>query len=91
MPATENVPTFQEMGQDLELNVTRGIVMPKGSPQEARDTLEDALEALSQDETYISQTNAAGADVSFRGQDDYSAYLSTLDATVKSLSSVLAE
>lgn len=91
VPATETVPTFAELGQDLELNVTRGIVMPKGAPPEARDTLEAALKDLSQDETYISQTNAAGADVSFRGQDDYSAYLKTLDTTVKSLSSVLAE
>lgn len=89
--ATENVPTFKELGKDLELNVTRGIVMPKGSPQEARDAMEAALEALSQDAAYIEQTKGAGADVQFRGQDDYSAYLGRLDATVKSLSSVLAQ
>jgi tripartite-type tricarboxylate transporter receptor subunit TctC len=64
--------------------------MPKGAPQEIRDTLEAALEALSQDPTYIEQTNNAGADVSFRGQDAYTTYLGNLDATVKSLSAVLA-
>jgi tripartite-type tricarboxylate transporter receptor subunit TctC len=89
--ATQDVPTLTELGQDLELNVTRGIVMPKGSPQEARDAMEAALEALSKDPTYIEQTKGAGADVLFRGQDDYSAYLGRLDATVKSLSSVLAQ
>lgn len=88
--ATPDVPTFKETGQDLELNVTRGIVMPKGSPQEARDALEAALQAMSQDPTYIEQTNNAGADVLFRGQEDYGTYLSNLNDTVVSLSEVLA-
>jgi tripartite-type tricarboxylate transporter receptor subunit TctC len=89
--ATQDVPTFTELGQDLELNVTRGIVMPKGSPQEARDAMEAALETLSKDKTYIDQTKGAGADVLFRGQDEYSAYLGRLDATVQSLSAVLTQ
>lgn len=85
-----DVPTFAELGADLELQVTRGIVMPKGAPQEARDKMEAALEELSKDETYIEQTNNAGAAVMFRGQEAYSAYLAKLDETVKSLSEVLA-
>ena len=88
--ATPDVPTFKESGQDLELNVTRGIVMPKGAPQDARDALEAALQALSEDPTYIEQTNNAGADVLFRGQEDYRTYLSNLNDTVGSLSAVRA-
>lgn len=88
--AAPDVPTFTEFGHDLELNVTRGIVVPKDTPQEVRDTLEAALQKLSQDPTYIKQTNNVGADVGFRGQDAYRAYLTKLDETVKSLSSVLA-
>lgn len=88
---TPDVPTFMELGADLELNVTRGIVMPKGAPQEARDKMEAALKALSEDETYIEQTTNAGASVMFRGQDGYRTYLEKLDATVKSLSEVLAQ
>ncbi len=88
---TPDVPTFMELGADLELNVTRGIVMPKGAPQEARDKMEAALEALSKDEAYIEQTKNAGASVMFRGQDGYRAYLEKLDATVTSLSEVLAQ
>ncbi|MCA0922522.1 Bug family tripartite tricarboxylate transporter substrate binding protein [Pseudooceanicola nanhaiensis] len=90
MAATPDVPTFMELGSDLELNVTRGIVMPKGAPQEAKDKLEAALEELSKDATYIEQTNNAGAEVMFRGQEGYATYLSKLDETVKSLSEVLA-
>ena len=58
-----DVPTFKELGADLELAVTRGIVMPKGSPEEARDTLEAALGELAQDEDFVEQVNNAGAEV----------------------------
>lgn len=90
LDATPNVATFTELGHDLELAVTRGIVMPKGAPQEVRDTLEAALSELSKDPTYIQQTVNAGADVDFRGQDAYRAYLTKLGTTVTSLASVLA-
>nr|WP_321525557.1 tripartite tricarboxylate transporter substrate binding protein [uncultured Cohaesibacter sp.] len=85
-----DVPTFAELGADIELSVTRGIVMPKDTPQEARDKMEAALKALAADETYIKQTNNAGAEVDFRGQVDYNKYLSKLDKTVSELAEVLA-
>ncbi|MFW2589395.1 Bug family tripartite tricarboxylate transporter substrate binding protein [Sagittula sp. SSi028] len=90
LDAVPDVPTFKELGSDLELMVTRGIVMPGGAPEAARATMEAALEELSKDPTYIEQTNNAGADVMFRGQEGYRDYLAALDATVKSLSEVLA-
>ena len=85
-----DVPTLQELGADLELMVTRGIVMPEGSPQEARDTLEQALDELSQDETFVQQLRNAGAEVQFRGQQEYEEYLSNLDATIQRLADRLA-
>ncbi|PQO24874.1 tripartite tricarboxylate transporter substrate binding protein [Rhodobacteraceae bacterium WD3A24] len=88
---TPDVPTFTEMGSDLELLITRGIVMPEGSPQEARDTLEGALEELAADEDFVQQVNNAGAEVSFRGQEDYVTYLTGLTETVERLSSALAQ
>ncbi len=91
MEQTPDIPTFAELGaEDLELMITRGIVMPKGSPQEARDTLEAALEALAQDEAFIEQVNNAGAEVQFRGQEAYTAYLTRLSETVERLAEVLA-
>ncbi|MHA3916611.1 Bug family tripartite tricarboxylate transporter substrate binding protein [Halovulum sp. GXIMD14793] len=90
-PAVPNTPTFSEMGEKLLLTVTRGIVVPKGTPEPVRDTLEAALEKLSQDVAYIEQTNNAGSQVTFMGQDAYIEYLTNLDATVKSLAGVLAQ
>lgn len=86
---TPDVPTFQELGHDLELTITRGIVMPKGSPQEAIDTLEAALEQTAQDEEFVQQINNAGAEVDFRTEEAYEDYLENLDATILRLVSRL--
>lgn len=87
---TADVPTFAEFGAPLELTTSRGIVMPKGAPQEAKDTLEAALQELSQDPAFVEQINNAGSSVAFRGQDDYVTYLSNLSETVERLAEVLA-
>lgn len=87
---TPDIPTFAELGAELDLLITRGIVMPKGAPEEAQARLEAALEDLSGDETFIQQVNNAGADVLFRGREDYFAYLDSLSETVARLSEVIA-
>lgn len=87
---TPDVPTFAEFDAPLELTTSRGIVMPKGSPQEAKDTLEAALRELSQDEDFIEQINNAGSTVAFRGQEAYRTYLGNLADTVDELAEVLA-
>lgn len=84
-----DVPTFSELGHDLELQVTRGVVAPKGTPQEALDTWEEALRQLAEDDEYVEKTNNAGAAVDFRGQEAYRKYLENLDATIQRLSSKL--
>jgi tripartite-type tricarboxylate transporter receptor subunit TctC len=90
MPQTPDVPTFMESGADLDLSITRGIVMPKGAPEAARAGLESALEELSKDPGFIEQINNAGAEVAFRGQDGYTTYLSNLSASVERLAEVIA-
>lgn len=90
LPQTPDVPTLMELGSDLDLSITRGIVMPKGAPDDAQAVLEAALENLSNDPAFIEQVNNAGADVAFRGQDGYTAYLSNLAASVDRLAEVIA-
>lgn len=90
LPQTPDVPSFAELGHDLELVITRGIVMPKGSPKEALDKMEAALENLSKDPDFVTQINNAGAEVDFRGQEAYTTYLSKLETTVSRLSGALA-
>ncbi len=90
MPQTPDVPTFIDLGADLDLSITRGIVMPKGTPDEAKATMETALENLSNDPSFIEQINNAGAEVAFRGQDGYTTYLSNLATSVDRLADVIA-
>lgn len=90
MAQTPDVPTFMELGAELDLSITRGIVMPAGSPEEAQAAMEAALMELSQDPTFVEQINNAGADVAFRGREAYSAYLANLAATVERLAEVIA-
>lgn len=87
---TPDVPTLMELGYDLELVITRGIVMPKGAPQEAQDRMEEALRQLSEDEAFIEQIDNLGAKVDFRGQEDYTEYLQNLDANIERLAGRLA-
>ena len=90
MAQTPDVPTFMEIGADLDLSITRGIVMPEGAPEEAQATLEAALEDLSQDPAFVEQVNNAGAEVAFRGREEYTAYLANLAETVDRLAEVVA-
>jgi tripartite-type tricarboxylate transporter receptor subunit TctC len=87
---TPDVPTFKELDSDLELLITRGVFMPKGSPEEARNTLEAALQKLAADETFVKQVNNAGGEVNFRGQDSYRTYLESLQKAIDKLSSRLS-
>jgi len=86
---TPDVPTFKELGSDLELLITRGIFMPEGSPEDARAGLETALEKLAGDATFVKQVNNAGGEVSFRGKDAYTAYLEGLQKAIDKLSNKL--
>jgi tripartite-type tricarboxylate transporter receptor subunit TctC len=84
-PATPDVPTLKELGHDLDLVITRGIVVPKGTPEEVRAKLEEALRQTTEDPEFETLVNNAGADVDFRGQEEYRTYLENLDATVTRL------
>lgn len=86
---TPDVPTFKELGSDLELLITRGIFMPEGSPEDARGGLESALKQLATDDTFVKQVNNAGGEVNFRGQEAYTTYLQGLQKAIDKLAGKL--
>lgn len=90
LPEVPDVPTLKESGADLELLVTRGIVMPKGSPEAVRGTMESALGELAKDAAFIEQIGNVGAEVDFRGQDGYREYLEKLTGTIDRLADRMA-
>lgn len=80
-----DVPTMKEQGYDLQMAVTRGVVLPKGTPQPIVDKLAaDLKKAMALDDIKTKMKNAGSANV-FIGEEDYKAYLEKLDADVTKL------
>lgn len=50
-----DVPTFKELGSDIELMLYRGVVMPKDVPQEAVAFWENVMQKVSESETWKTQ------------------------------------
>ncbi|WP_372612439.1 Bug family tripartite tricarboxylate transporter substrate binding protein [Halomonas sp.] len=89
---TPDVPTFKELGYDsLSLNIVRGLIAPKGTPEDKVAMLADAMQELSQDEQFIQSVNNAGALVHFEGPEAFADYLETTDETIERLSGKLAK
>ncbi|MDA3919434.1 MAG: tripartite tricarboxylate transporter substrate binding protein [Salinisphaera sp.] len=86
---TPDVPTFKELGANIQMSVTRGIVAPKGTPISKIETLDAALKKESKNPAFIKSVNNAGAEVEFMDHKAYRAYLSKSDATIKRLSKKL--
>ena len=47
-----DVPTFKELGSDIELMLYRGIVMPKDVPEEAVRFWSEAMKKVAESETW---------------------------------------
>lgn len=88
---TPDVPTFIELGhEELNLNIVRGIIAPKGTPTDRIAILAEAFEAMSQSEDFIAAVNNAGASVVFEGPEAFGDYLKSTDTTIERLSGKLA-
>jgi tripartite-type tricarboxylate transporter receptor subunit TctC len=89
---TPDVPTFKELGYDsLSLNIVRGMIAPKGIPEDKVAVLAHAMQELSQDDQFIQSVSNAGALVHFEGPEAFADYLETTDETIERLSGKLAK
>jgi len=80
-----DIPTLREKGYDMIWTVQRGVVLPKGTPEDIVKTLETALKKTANDPEYVEAVEKTGSEVQFRGQEDYQAYLEKLDADIASV------
>ncbi len=88
---TPDVPTFAELGhEELNLNIVRGIVAPKGTPAKRIATLDEDFESMSENEDFINAVNNAGASVVFEGPEAFGDYLERTDTVIERLSGKLA-
>lgn len=70
-----DTPTLQELGHDLEFLVTRGIVVPKGTPESVISSLESALANVAESEDFQRDIENVGGSVRYLNREDYIAYL----------------
>ncbi|MBI3126785.1 MAG: tripartite tricarboxylate transporter substrate binding protein [Candidatus Tectomicrobia bacterium] len=78
-PEIPNVPTFKDMGLDIVYDVTRGLVVPKGTPEAIQAKLEDACKKAAAEPKFADDMAKQGTEVRFRDRKGYAAYLKRTD------------
>jgi tripartite-type tricarboxylate transporter receptor subunit TctC len=81
----EDVPTLKELGYDVEYSVNRGLMVPKGTPQDVINKLNDACQKATQEPDYEKALLLQGTSVRYMGPKDYAAYLKKTDEQTKEI------
>lgn len=75
LPEFPDVPTFQELGYDVVHLGWRGVAVPEGTPEEARQALVDAFEAAYNNPEFQEAAAQADIELEFRNSEDFTAFL----------------
>lgn len=70
-----DVPTFKELGYDVNFGTWRGLAVPKGTPEEVRTILADAFKKAYDTETFQTFAKNSGLGLAYMNADDFKAYL----------------
>ena len=73
--AYPDIPTIKECGYDVVLMSTRGIFMPKGTPQEIKDKVEAAFKVAVESETYKDYCIDNSSEAYFMTGEEYEVFL----------------
>lgn len=82
VPGYEDIPTLQELGYDVVIELFRGISVPEGTPPEVIEHLEETFRAASQEQSFQRVADANGFIVDFMGSEDFEEYLAKQNETV---------
>lgn len=77
-PDLPDVPTLKEQGYDVISDSSRGIVAPKGLPDEIAQKLGDAFRKISQDPEFIEDMRKAVQPMDVKILDEYDEYMKAL-------------
>lgn len=86
---TPDIPTLSESGIDMIAIVRRGIVVPKGTPQEIVDVLAEAIEEVGKSESFINELNKMQMEAYYMNQKDYITYLEQLNESTANIADML--
>ena len=85
-PELPNLPTFKELGYNVVYAVSRGILVPKGTPAAIQSTLESACAKASKDPAFAESMKVQGTDVRYLDRKAYGEFLKQNDLLNKNLS-----
>lgn len=90
LPELPDVPTLKELGlYDKWYGSARGLVAPKGTPQEVIDFYVEAFKKTMQDPANIAAHEKAGMSIDFKDNKDYAKLISDQDRFVREVVSTL--
>jgi tripartite-type tricarboxylate transporter receptor subunit TctC len=80
------VPTLKELGYDVVYSVSRGLLVPKGTPADILSKLEGACAQAAKDPAFADSMKKQGTDVRYLDRKGYAEFLKQNDLLNKDLS-----
>jgi tripartite-type tricarboxylate transporter receptor subunit TctC len=85
-PELPNVPTLKELGYNVAYSVSRGLLAPKGTPNDILTKLEGACGQAAKDPAFAASMKSQGTDVRYLDRKGYAEFLKQNDVLNKDLS-----
>ena len=71
LPQFPDLPTLKEIGTDMTYSLDRGIVVPKGTPQDVIEMWAEVFKKAAENEELVESLKKKGTPVVYRGPEDY--------------------
>lgn len=84
-PEMPNVPTLKELGVNVAYTVSRGVLVPKGTPGDVLAKLESACAATAKEPAFEDSMKKQATDVRYLGRKQYAEWLKANDELNKTL------
>jgi tripartite-type tricarboxylate transporter receptor subunit TctC len=85
-PEIPDVPTMKDLGYNVVYAVSRGIMVPKGTPEAVQAKLESACMSAAKDPAFAHSMSLQGTEVRMLGRKAYADFLKEDDALYKQVS-----
>lgn len=85
-PEMPTVPTLKELGYNVVYSVSRGLLAPKGTPNDILTKLEAACGQAVKDPAFVASMKSQGTDVPYLDRKGYAEFLKKNDVLNKDLS-----
>ena len=84
-PEMPNVPTLKELGVNVVYEVSRGLMVPKGTPNDIVTKLESSCAAAAKDPSFAQAMKLQGTDVRYLDRKGFTEFLKKNDALNKDI------